>query len=348
MRGRFQFTAQKDSLRRFVASLRKDDSLDRYSAALESSLFFAGSLLVVCGLVWGVVRFLRSNPHMVVVLFGINCVFVALMTNHNGLMAYLPEYVQGILLNTTLFDLVDDNTRGLQNFCRRWGRVVLLTYARSAENVGAVLGDMDPGFVEVVFRKSLVQLLPSALRRRLVSKEAWVREVSKTRGADLLVARQRSHNHSERLDPATIATYTRIRDAEREKRCSELSLAPALFGIWFPRYTVHVRLVAGVVVAAVASLGVYSMRASGAKVMRNLLVQLLSITKSERGTSTLFLRRFPAVLGVLGGGAAVVALLCNIVQRRNGTPTKPMVTRLKRLEPECERSPEDSEASNVA
>jgi len=143
-------------------------------APLGAILRAAGATLVASGLAWGGLRLVSANPFVLLVFIGLVCLVASLATDRDGLLIYLPEGVQELLLKKTVFDFVYDDT-AFTNLVRKWGRVQLLALqdGRSEGDIQQIVDSMDPTFLDMVLRRSFIHFLPLWLLRLLLPEAAF-------------------------------------------------------------------------------------------------------------------------------------------------------------------------------
>lgn len=151
------------SLLSFIAWLRWTDTRWPISASLSVT----GIVLVVLGVGCGAYSMVSAHPWVAAVLAGLACLAVAALSHHGGLVTFLPLSVQDLLLRNTPFDLLFDDTEA-QNMARRWGRLLLLCTPRSEEEIQTILRGLDYEFLDKVFRRGMVHMLPSICRSLLL------------------------------------------------------------------------------------------------------------------------------------------------------------------------------------
>jgi len=95
----------------------------------------------------------------------------AVIVHRDGMVTFLPRALQDLLLRTTPFDVLVDDTLA-QNLARRWGRVLLLCAPRSEAEVQVILQGLDHQFLDGVFRQGMVQMLPKGLRSLLLPPDS--------------------------------------------------------------------------------------------------------------------------------------------------------------------------------
>merc|ERR1712126_596985 len=77
---------------------------------------------------------------------------------------FLPNSAQELLLRRTIADFIIDDS-AVQNLLRRWSRVLLICLGNHSPcDIRAIMADMEPGFVDQVFRQSLIHWLPDRFR----------------------------------------------------------------------------------------------------------------------------------------------------------------------------------------
>lgn len=213
-----------------------------------------GAALVILGAVSGVISIFRAYPWLLAVASGLICLIVSAMSYHRGLVRLLPLSLQQLLLERTPFDVLFDESE-LQHSVRRWGRVLLLGQARSAQDVQTILHGLDANFLDLVFRRGAVHMLPPGVRclllPELMQPEApSVKQILPTAdnrhlcwwnsGMATLVARcSRAKNHSAGATPAELTPFgirQMIRHKVDKKKSMERleSLAPVVLHLFKP------------------------------------------------------------------------------------------------------------------
>lgn len=137
-------------------------SVGRYFSA-------AGLALISIGFIWGALQFFRAFPFVMFVLLGVASLLASFVADRNGLLKYLPQGVQDVLMNGTLFDLFFDDVAGI-NLARKWGRVQLLALqdGKSEGEVQKIIEVMDPEFLSMVLQRPYLHFLPSTMVRLLL------------------------------------------------------------------------------------------------------------------------------------------------------------------------------------
>lgn len=153
------------SLNDLISFLRQAEgqmSVGKYLSA-------AGLTLIALGFIWGSLQFFRAFPFIVFVLLGVASLLASFVADRNGLLKYLPQGVQDLLMNGTLFDLFHDDVAGI-NLVRKWGRVQLLALqdGKSEGEVQKIIEVMDPEFLSMVLRRPYLHFLPSTMMRLLL------------------------------------------------------------------------------------------------------------------------------------------------------------------------------------
>eukprot|EP00933_Yihiella_yeosuensis_P040357 TRINITY_DN34648_c0_g1_i1.p1 TRINITY_DN34648_c0_g1~~TRINITY_DN34648_c0_g1_i1.p1 ORF type:complete len:449 (-),score=80.04 TRINITY_DN34648_c0_g1_i1:82-1428(-) len=153
-----------------VALLRNTQAQVPFGAALRA----VGATLLSTGLAWGIVRFVKANPYVLLVLLGLVCLIASLATDRDGLLSYLPEDVQETLLKKTLFDFLHDDFSQI-NFFRKWGRAQLLALqdGQSEGSVQKITEDMDPAFLNMLLRRTWIQCLPPLVIRLMLPEAVF-------------------------------------------------------------------------------------------------------------------------------------------------------------------------------
>jgi len=153
------------SLVRALERLRELD--EPYS--LSSSLAIFGCGLVLAGFLGGLRAIVGSHPYLLALAFGVVCLGIAAVTYKGGVLRLLPEIFQTVLVDMTFYDLFSD-TSVATNFMRRWGRLLFLCSGEhSEERVEAIIKDVDPEFLDIVFNKSVAHFLfPEPIRQLLL------------------------------------------------------------------------------------------------------------------------------------------------------------------------------------
>lgn len=136
-------------------------------------LSVVGICLVAVGACCGVCSLILTYPWLVSLLVGFMCLAVAAVAHHGGMVALLPASMQDALLQKTPFDLLLDDTPA-HSYTRRWGRVLLLSSARSESEVHAISQGVDRAFLDMVFRQSSVHMLPGICRSLLLPRSLAV------------------------------------------------------------------------------------------------------------------------------------------------------------------------------
>jgi len=136
---------------------------------LDGVLRTTGLVLIAIGFGWAALRLMLDHPYLVLIVLGLACLVGSLVVTPGGLLRSLPPCVQDFLVRKTPFDLLYDDSR-LRNFLRRWGRMQLLAIrgARSESEIGRIVEDLDPAFVDTVLGKTFLQIVPASVRRLLV------------------------------------------------------------------------------------------------------------------------------------------------------------------------------------
>lgn len=139
----------------------------REASSMSSALAGAGAVLLASGVSWGLVRFLRNNLYLLVMVAGIACLVASALMCREGFVSYLPPSLQEVLLHKTIFDVLHEDT-GAHNFFRRWCRMLLLWNAKNGPEVRALVEGLDPAFVDDVLRRPIVGYLPPELQRAML------------------------------------------------------------------------------------------------------------------------------------------------------------------------------------
>jgi len=151
------------SLLSLVAWLRWADT----RVPVSASLSVTGVSLVLLGAACGCYTIISQNPWVASLLAGLACLAVAAVAHHGGLVTFLPLSAQDSLLRMTPFDFLFDDASFI-NLYRRWGRLLLLCQQRSECEIQTILRGMDSEFLDRVFRRGIVHMLPSGFRLLLL------------------------------------------------------------------------------------------------------------------------------------------------------------------------------------
>jgi len=152
-------------LPRIVRWLREADERLPVSRILSG----VGVGLVAVGVCCGTCSIVLAYPWLISLLVGLMCLAAAAVAHRGGMVTLLPASMQDSLLQKTPFDLLIDDTKA-HSFTRRWGRVLLLSSARSESEVYAISQGVDRAFLDMVFRQSSVHMLPGICRSLLLPR----------------------------------------------------------------------------------------------------------------------------------------------------------------------------------
>lgn len=214
------------------------------------SLFFCG------GGVWFMLSLLQAMPWLIPVGVGAACFALALVSNPAGLVSLLPQGLQDLLTKTAVFDLIYDDSN-MQNFVRKWGRIMMLVQERPENEVAVIMKDLDHDFVDSIFRRTLLQWFPPGVRRLMLPEDVDEEVSNRLEGrlaespSMKAIARRRRKSHmprpptrscsmdlsataaahAEELTPGIIVDLMRDRSEKRVLAITEKPLLPAIWSL---------------------------------------------------------------------------------------------------------------------
>eukprot|EP00927_Polykrikos_kofoidii_P057601 TRINITY_DN51756_c0_g1_i1.p1 TRINITY_DN51756_c0_g1~~TRINITY_DN51756_c0_g1_i1.p1 ORF type:complete len:470 (+),score=63.36 TRINITY_DN51756_c0_g1_i1:49-1458(+) len=202
--------------------LRKADA---HAPALSAGFCLAGIVLVTVGLCLAIWAIVRSAPIAVcTIVGGCGCLVLAAVANHRGLAELLPRSWRHLLLKQTPIDLLIEYPQAT-DLLRRWCRVFLLCQARSENDIQAIVKGVDPEFLDKIFRRRAIHVLPPGLRWLLWPDAG--KEVTTSPGAPVSDA-FRFARQCTPLSPNFFRTVLRKTKEGRRRLCSEPALSPVL------------------------------------------------------------------------------------------------------------------------
>jgi len=211
--------SMRGSLRYLALLLRRAGS---EIPAMSSVLTFVGSVLLILGLLSAFLQIVQQmTKSIAAIIAGCLCLVAALAGERGGLVPFLPPWLRHVLLRTTPFDLLLKNS-DVVSAVRRWSRIfLLLGSAESPEaDVQMIVKGLDPKFLDVVFRKSVIRVLPVGVQWLLTPEDNMA-------AADLA---RSACSGEEPVTPAWIRNQLRRKrqQAKQRRASSEPPLAPVL------------------------------------------------------------------------------------------------------------------------
>ncbi|EER05613.1 hypothetical protein Pmar_PMAR011644 [Perkinsus marinus ATCC 50983] len=126
---------------------------------------------IAAGVLGGITKIVMSYPLVVAVVVGVVIMVVGMYckVRSEGLLVYLPEGLQNLLLHSSAFDLMVDR-RGVTKFSRLMQRLIFIAFnpQLSSDSLRDCLMGMDEDFLEKMLQPGLAHLLPRKIQRALM------------------------------------------------------------------------------------------------------------------------------------------------------------------------------------